>query len=76
MRNQPHIMTDTFDVNDGSKTAINGTFSAKAVHLKSGTLQQPATLPSHFCCAKDARELRAREVSLNSLNTWPLRRPE
>ncbi len=76
MINQPHIMNDTFDVNDGSITAINGTFSAKAVQLKSGTPQQPATLPSHFCCAKDARELRAREVSLNSLYTWPLRRPE
>ncbi|NOH82549.1 hypothetical protein F0249_01915 [Vibrio sp. 03-59-1] len=76
MRNQLHIVTDTFDVNDGSKTAINGTFSAKAVHLKSGMLQQPATLPSHFCYAKDARELRAREVSLDSLNTWPLRRAE
>ncbi|NOH31624.1 hypothetical protein F0244_26355 [Vibrio mediterranei] len=69
-------MIDTFDVNDGSKTAINGTFSAKAVHLKSVTLQQPAAVVSHFYFVKDEHYLRAREVSLDSLNTWPLWRPE
>ena len=63
----------TFVGSHGSFTAMNGTIGAKTVHLKSGTLQQPAALSSHFCCAKDARELRAREVSLGSLPYSPLR---
>lgn len=63
-------------VSHGSNTAMNGTESAKGVQLKNGTLQQPATLTSHFCFAKDERKLRAREASLDSLNTWPPRGPE
>ncbi len=63
-------------VSHGSNTAMNGTESAKGVQLKNGTLQQPATLASHFCFAKDERKLRAREASLDSLNAWPLGRPE
>jgi hypothetical protein len=66
----------TFVGNHGSFTAMNGTIGAQTVHLQSGSVRQPATLPSHFCYAKDARELRTREVSLDSLNTWPLRRAE
>ncbi|SBS62714.1 hypothetical protein VAT7223_01312 [Vibrio atlanticus] len=60
----------------GNTVAKFGTNRAKVAHLKSGTRQQPAALPSHFCFAKDARELRARDISLDSLNTWPLERPE
>ncbi|EGQ9186049.1 hypothetical protein F8Y89_23820 [Vibrio parahaemolyticus] len=63
----------TFVGNHGSFTAMNGTIGAKIVHLKSGTLQQPAALPSHFLFQKDERELRAREVSLGSLPYSPLR---
>ncbi len=43
----------------------------KVVHFENVTTWQPATLPSHFCSAKDARKLRAREGSLDSL-TRPL----
>lgn len=50
------------------------TIGAKVVHLKSETTKQPATLPLHFCSAKDERELRAREVSLDSLSSEPLKR--
>ncbi len=39
----------------------------KVVHLANVTTRQPAALPSHFCFAKDARKLRAREASLDSL---------
>ncbi|MBE4480550.1 hypothetical protein CGK39_23855 [Vibrio parahaemolyticus] len=60
----------------GSFTAKNGTIGAKVIHLKSEMTKQPAALPSHFCCAKDERELRAREDSLDSLETWPHARPE
>jgi hypothetical protein len=60
----------------GIVSATHGNTVAKVAHLKSGTRQQPAALPSHFCYAKDARELRAREASLDSLSTWPLGRPE
>lgn len=60
----------------GNIVAKFGTSRAKVAHLKSETRQQPAALPSHFCYAKDARELRAREASLDSLSTWPLGRPE
>ncbi len=63
-----------FAVNNGCCTAINGTNSAKVVHFKSDTTRQPAALPSHFYFAKDARELRAREVPLDSLPCAPLRR--
>ena len=61
-----------FVVTNGSCTAINGTFSAKASHLKSEMLKQPATLPSHFLFQKDERELRAREDSLDSHHAFPL----
>ncbi|EKM3680047.1 hypothetical protein PUS40_002753 [Vibrio alginolyticus] len=63
-------------VSHGSFTAMNGTIGAKVIHLKSEVTKQPAALPSHFCCAKDERELRAREDSLDSLETWPHARPE
>ncbi|MEH0740598.1 hypothetical protein H4F05_03650 [Vibrio cholerae] len=63
-------------VSHGSFTAMNGTIGAKVIHLKSEMTKQPAALPSHFCCAKDERELRAREDSLDSLETWPHARPE
>ncbi len=39
----------------------------KVVHFENVTTWQPVTLPSHFCSAKDARKLRAREGSLDSL---------
>lgn len=52
----------------GSFTAIVGTKSAQVIlHLQNGMIEQPATLPSHFFCEKDERELRARDVSLDSL---------
>ncbi len=57
----------------GSFTAKNGTIGAKVIHFKSEMTKQPAALPSHFCCAKDERELRAREDSLDSLPYAPLR---
>lgn len=63
-------------VSHGSFTAMNGTIGAEVIHLKSEMTKQPAALPSHFCCAKDERELRAREDSLDSLETWPHARPE
>ena len=37
------------------------------VHFENVTVTQPAALASHFCFAKDARKLRAREESLDSL---------
>ncbi|ORT50218.1 hypothetical protein ST37_09975 [Vibrio sp. qd031] len=52
--------------------AINVTFSANAGYIKSVTAKKPAALPSHFCYAKDARELRAREASLDSELCPPL----
>ncbi|EHY8549376.1 TPA: hypothetical protein ACMDXH_001028 [Vibrio parahaemolyticus] len=63
-------------VSHGSFTAMNGTIGAKVIHFKSEMTKQPAALPSHFCYAKDERELRAREDSLDSLETWPHARPE
>lgn len=57
----------------GNFTAKNGTIGAKVIHLKSEMTKQPAALPSHFCCAKDERELRARDGSLDSLPYSPLR---
>ena len=52
----------------GTTTAMNGTESANVIpYLKNGMTEQPAALPSHFCYAKDERELRASEVSLDSL---------
>ncbi|MDN2481671.1 hypothetical protein [Vibrio agarivorans] len=63
-----------FVVTNGSTTAINGTVSAKVVHFESDTTKQPAALPSHFLFQKDARELRAREVSLDSLPCRPPKR--
>ena len=52
----------------GSDAAMNGTESANVIpYLKNGMTEQPATLPSHFFCEKDERELRARDVSLDSL---------
>lgn len=68
---------DDLDVSHDSNAVMNGTVSANVIHLKSGMTKQPATLPSHFCCAKDERELRAREGSLDSLSlhhATPLRR--
>ena len=56
-------------VSHGSNTAMNGTFCAKGVQLKNGTLQQPAAVVSHFYFVKDEHYLRAREVSLDSLTT-------
>jgi hypothetical protein len=67
---------DNISATRGNTVAKFGTERANVAHLKSGTRQQPAALPSHFCFAKDARELRAREVSLDALSTWPLGRPE
>ncbi|MBE5187174.1 hypothetical protein HJ053_00035 [Vibrio parahaemolyticus] len=60
-------------VSHGSFTAMNGTIGAKVIHLKSEMTKQPAALPLHFCCAKDERDLRAREDSLDSLPYSPLR---
>ncbi|GAJ73990.1 hypothetical protein JCM18904_4942 [Vibrio sp. JCM 18904] len=60
----------------GSFTAKNGTIGAKVIHLKSEMTKQPAALPSHFLFQKDERELRARDGSLDSLETWPHARPE
>ncbi|OMO23352.1 hypothetical protein BH582_24015 [Vibrio sp. 10N.222.47.A9] len=60
----------------GNTVAKFGTKRANTDHLKSGSVQQPVALPSHFCFAKDERELRAREVSLDSLCTCPLGRSE
>lgn len=57
-----------------SSYAQVGTYRANAVHLQSVTAKKPATLPSHFCFAKDERELGAREVSLDSHPCPPLRR--
>ena len=57
----------------GSFTAKNGTIGAKVIHLKSEMTKQPAALPSHFLFQKDERELRARDVSLDSLPYSPLR---
>ncbi|AXY02577.1 hypothetical protein D1115_16170 [Vibrio alfacsensis] len=51
-----------------------GTCGANVVHLKSVTAKKPAALPSHFCYAKDARELGARDASLDSHPCPPLRR--
>ena len=63
---------------NGSQTAMNGTESANVIpYLKNGMTEQPATLPSHFCYAKDERDLRARDGSLDSLplhHATPLRR--
>ena len=59
----------SFVVSHGSNTAMNGTFCAKGVQLKNGTLQQPAAVVSHFYFVKDEHYLRAREVSLDSLTT-------
>ena len=45
----------------GSDAAMNGTESANVIpYLKNGMTEQPAALPSHFCYAKDERDLRAR----------------
>ncbi|TCN72777.1 hypothetical protein EDB60_103252 [Vibrio crassostreae] len=63
----------TFVGSHGSFTAMNGTTGAQTVHLQSGSVRQPAALPSHFLFQKDERELRAREVSLGSLPYSPLR---
>ncbi len=52
----------------GSDAAMNGTFSANVIHLKSVMTKQPAALPSHFCYAKDERELRARGEPLDSID--------
>lgn len=64
----------------GSDAAINSTFSANVIPcFKSGMTEQPAALPSHFCYAKNERELRAREGSLDSHafhGAAPLRRAE
>ncbi len=57
---------DDLDVRHGSDAAIIGTVSANVIHLKSVMTKQPAALPSHFCFAKDERELRARDGSLDS----------
>ena len=68
---------DDFDVRHDSDAVMNGTVSANVIHLKSGMTKQPATLPSHFCYAKDERDLRARDGSLDSLplhHATPLRR--
>jgi len=58
---------DDLDVVHDSDAVMNGTVSATAIHLKSVMTKQPAALPSHFCFAKDERELRARDGSLDSL---------
>lgn len=60
----------------GNTVAKFGTSRAKVAHLKRVTRQQPDALPSHFCFAKDERELRAREISLDSRCTCPLGRSE
>ncbi|EGU9026662.1 hypothetical protein GA076_00030 [Vibrio parahaemolyticus] len=60
-------------VSHGSFTAMNGTVGAKVIHFKSEMTKQPAALPSHFLFQKDERELRARDVSLDSLPYSPLR---
>lgn len=60
-------LADFYSVH-GSEAAMNDTDSANVLHSKSGMTKQPATLPSHFCCAKDERALRAREGSLDSLS--------
>ncbi|PTP18323.1 hypothetical protein CWO07_25090 [Vibrio splendidus] len=60
----------------GNTVAKFGTSRAKVARLESVTRQQPDALPSHFCFAKDERELRAREVSLDSRCTCPLGRSE
>ncbi|MBS9932668.1 hypothetical protein J4H54_07920 [Vibrio alginolyticus] len=63
-------------VSHGSFTAMNGAIGTKVIHFKSEMTKQPAALPSHFLFQKDERELRAREDSLDSLETWPHARPE
>ncbi|OOI07471.1 hypothetical protein BIW16_02130 [Vibrio sp. OULL4] len=60
-------------ISHGSFTAMNGTVGAKVIHFKSEMTKQPAALPSHFLFQKDERELRARDVSLDSLPYSPLR---
>lgn len=57
-------------VSHGSFTAMNGTIGAKVIHFESEMTKQPAALPSHFCCAKDERELRARDGSLPYSPLW------
>ncbi|GBK97427.1 hypothetical protein VH1709_contig00008-0272 [Vibrio harveyi] len=66
----------SFTAMNGTNSAMNGTIGAKVIHFESEMTKQPAALPSHFCCAKDERELRAREDSLDSLETCPHARPE
>lgn len=61
------FLVDNIDKN-GSLTAIHGTESANIIPcFKNGMIKQPAALSSHFFCEKDERELRASEVSLDSL---------
>jgi hypothetical protein len=53
---------------NGSQTAMIGTESARVIpYFENGMTEQPAALSSHFCYAKDERELRARDGSLDSL---------
>jgi len=57
---------------NGSQTAIIGTESARVIpYFENGMTEQPAALSSHFCDAKDERELRARDRSLDSLKRIP-----
>lgn len=54
-----HFLTDT---------------TLKNIPINNGMILQPAALALHFFFEKDERQLRAREVSLDSLAYSPARR--